>query len=340
VPAAAAPVATEVVLVPRDEVAAAAVPVEGATPAEGAAALDALARVGAGSPVTGLTFHDGVDGRTLAVAAEDAGADGLPGLEAEWLAALVAQDIALQLRAEGEPLDWIESGEGLDGGPVEPEPAAPRDAEEMRALGEDVAARAAAAGMELEELSVRALWLGAVKVVVQLDAQEFLAGANTKWLTTLVPDKWDEERPYSSLVAVLAPDGTLLDHGANFDRSSGAWSYGAPTTPNGGMPLPPGPVQLEIRIEQDPPETHAFVLDCQGTSEDVEDPEEACHVVERDWISLLAPVVGDTVCGGPVGVSSVFIDGTAGGVDVSRVYGTCTSQTVGRWEELMGVARE
>jgi hypothetical protein len=332
--------ATEIVLVGRDEPGAAKVPVEGATAAEESAARDALARVGAGSPVTGLTFADTVDGRTLTVAAEGAGTGGLAGLEAEWLAALLAQDVALQLEAAREPLDWLETpGDGASG-PVERETATARDAAEVRALGEAVAERGEAAGMELAELSVRELWLGAVKVVVQLDAEELLAGENTAWLTTLVPDKWEDERPYSSLLAVLAPDGTLLDHGANFGRSSGAWSYGAPTTPNGGMPLPPGPVRLEIRIEQDPPATHTFVLDCQGASEGVDDPEAVCGALERDWIALLAPPVADVVCGGPMGVSTVSIEGTAGGVALTREYGTCTSQTVGRWEELMGVARE
>ena len=295
---------------------------------------DALARVGAGSPIGGLTFADTEDGRTLSVAAEGADRPGLAGLETEWLAALLAQDVALQLEAAGQPLDWLQTPRDGASGPVEPETAAPRSTDEVRALGEAVAERAEAAGMELAELSVRELWLGAVKVVVRLDAEEFLAAANTKWLTTLVPDKWEEERPYSSLLAVLAPDGTLLDHGANFGRSSGAWSYGAPTTPKGGVPLPPGPIRLDVRIEQEPGQPHRLTIDCDGGFDSV------CATIERDWISLLAPVVGDTTCGGPIGVSTVSIEGTAGGVDLERVYGNCTSQTVGLWENLLGVARQ
>jgi hypothetical protein len=132
----------------------------------------------------------------------------------------------------------------------------------------------------------------------------------------------------------------VLDHGATFGRSSGAWSYGAPAEARGGAELPPGPIRLAVRIEQDPPQTHAFTIDCQGQSEGIEDPEAVCAIVERDWIALLAPVVGDVDCGGPAGISTVTVEGTVGGVELRRVYGACTSQTVGRWEELLGVARQ
>ncbi|HXV96526.1 MAG TPA: hypothetical protein VD695_08255 [Gaiellaceae bacterium] len=71
-------------------------------------------------------------------------------------------------------------------------------------------------------------------------------------------------------------------------------------------------------------------------SEGVDDPEGTCDTVRRDWIALLAPVVEDVECGVPEGVSTVTVEGTAGGVELRRVYGACTSQAVGRWEELLG----
>ncbi len=202
----------EVVLVAPDETAADEVAVEGASPAEAAAVRDALRRLGAKNPIASVVFADRAEGRSMTVDAAG-GRPGVDDLEGEWLAELFTDDVAAAV-LDGEPqIVWTElraRGAVRRRGAFDPEGGVHRTPAELRTLGQAVVARAEAEGLQLGTVTAVPIGVGALELVVQLDTEEFLAGSNTDWLTSLVPDRFDEQAPYSALVAILAPDGTAV----------------------------------------------------------------------------------------------------------------------------------
>jgi hypothetical protein len=340
-------------VVPLDPRAAASVPVSGANRLEQQAIRAALARLGRDGPVAKVALDDaGPRDRTHRgrrrelVVTLRARRGRLPArvrsFEAEWLGNLFVLDVVTALHRRGERLDWAVL-RGPEGGGTLTRTISPakRGTTALRALGTRIAERGAAAGLDVQEVTAFRIATGALRVVIRLSTEEILGGSNTTWLSDLVPDRAKARPPYSAELVVLGPGDAPLAYGWNAYTFAGGWAYGASsfgTGPVRSPPLPAGPTRLEIAIDRPLAEPHrvSLVLDCEGASTGVTDPQTACAELNVNWLAFLPPVAGDTTCAGGL-TDQMSLSGTIGGVPVEREYSNCYSSTTGRWEHLLGV---
>ncbi len=315
-----------VTVVPPDQAAGSRVAVVGATRAEERSARRAVAASGAASPVRGIVFSD--HGKNRQIVVKTAGR----GSGADWLSRLVASDIVGSAHARGETIDWVEiRGRRFgDGSAVEPYALHRRSREELRAVGETIARRAAQHMHHVTEIEAFQVAGGGVKVVLRLSQGELLRGENTCWLDDLIP-----KGRFEHLLIVLGPGGIPVGGGGSYGHGSGGfWAFGS-TPPDDQRARPSnGPIHLRFHVVRSFPKAQRFDvrLDCSGAREGAR-----CSAFRDDWVRLLPPVSEGVVCSQPAGIDSLEVQGTVDGIPVDRLYDGCYGWTTLRWERILGI---
>jgi hypothetical protein len=308
-------------IVPADPADAARVAVTGASPEQLATILDVIAGLGPGLIIESVTLDEnGPQGQRQLIVIE-ARSDPV-GL---WLTHVAADELVARLNRDGAAITWLAYAEG--GTTVEGRLSPTADPAQAMAAGRASLDSAKAAGYRAE---VTVYPIGALATVLHLEEPDYFAPRRTDWMH--IAGGFDALTT-PRFVAVEAPDGTRIftsGHGTCYDCSS------AHVGPTPGTPLPTtmaGPTVLNVRLSSplgERPDVR-IEIDCTGNGANGV----LCDAIIRDRYALFQPLVSDTACSGLIGVPSIGIDGTLGGVPIDTGFGGCTSGAVQRWVDIL-----